>query len=233
MLAHNEIDTPPRQNPYAVGGWRSAIGASLFCALARDLATIDQKTPRGAIVVLTEPELLERLRRGDEAAFDSIFRAHYPQLVGVAEGMLGDRGTAEEIAQEVMLELWKRREALALESLRAYLIRATRNRALNYIRHEKVTRQAEPFAIGETTAPASAETDLVDQEIDAAVKAAIRQLPDRCREVFELSRVHGLKYSEIARTLDISVKTVEAQMGKALRTLREQLAAYLPKTESL
>ena len=189
--------------------------------------------PRVAIVVLTEPELLDRLRRGDEAAFDTIFRTHYAQLVSVAEGMLGDRGAAEEIAQEVMLELWKRRGTLALESLRAYLIRATRNRALNQIRHDKVTREAEPYAAGESSAPASAEADLADQEIESAVKAAMQTLPDRCREVFELSRVHGLKYSEIARTLDISVKTVEAQMGKALRTLREQLAAFLPKSDSL
>ena len=197
---------------------------------ARKLATTEL---RAAIVVLTEPELLDRLRRGDEAAFDTIFRTHYPQLVLVAENMLGDRGLAEEIAQEVMLELWKRREALALESLRAYLIRATRNRALNQIRHEKVTRQAEPFAAGESSAPASAEADLADQEIESAVKAAVQQLPDRCREVFELSRVHGLKYSEIARTLDISVKTVEAQMGKALRIMRDKLAKWLPPSDEL
>src|SRR5262249_48805922 len=132
-------------------------------------------------------------------------RTHYAQLVGVAEAMLGDRGSAEEIAQDVMLELWRRRESLSLESLRAYLIRATRNRALNQIRHDKVTRRAEPFAAGETTSPSSAEADLADQEIEQAVKQAVQTLPERCREVFELSRVHGLKYAEIASTLDISV----------------------------
>jgi RNA polymerase sigma-70 factor, ECF subfamily len=188
---------------------------------------------RSAIVAVTEPELLERLRRGDQAAFDAIFRAHYAQLVSVGESMLGDRGSAEEIAQDVMLELWKRREGLNVDSVRAYLIRATRNRALNQIRHDKVTRRAEPFAAREQSAPASAESDLADQEIVAAVKAAVQHLPERCREVFELSRVHGLKYSEIARTLEISVKTVEAQMGKALRILRERLADFLPDVEGL
>jgi RNA polymerase sigma-70 factor (ECF subfamily) len=180
---------------------------------------------------LTESELLDRLRRGDQAAFDTIFRTHYAQLVGVAEPMLGDRASAEEIAQDVMLELWRRREALNVESLRAYLIRAARNRALNQIRHDKVTRLAEPFAAGETTAPSSAESDLADQEIEQAVRDAVQQLPDRCREVFELSRVHGLKYSEIASTLDISINTVEAQMGKALRMLRERLASFLPRSD--
>ncbi len=188
---------------------------------------------RRAIADLTESELLERLKRGDQAAFDSIFRTHYAQLVGIGESMLGDRGTAEEVAQDVMLELWRRRESLNLDSVRAYLIRATRNRALNQIRHDKVSRRAEPFAAGETSAPASAESDLADEEIDRAVKEAVQALPARCREVFELSRVHGLKYAEIARTLDISVKTVEAQMGKALRMLREKLAGFLPATEDV
>jgi RNA polymerase sigma-70 factor (ECF subfamily) len=69
----------------------------------------------------------------------------------------------------------------------------------------------------------------VHEELSVAVQAAVQSLPDRCREVFELSRVHGLKYAEIARQLGISVKTVEAQMGKALRTLREKLAGWLPE----
>ena len=175
-------------------------------------------------------ELLERIRRGDEGAFDAIFREHYPPLVGLAEGMLRSRAVAEEIVQDVMLELWRRRETLAVEeSLRAYLFRATRNRALNHLRHSRVERRGEPHVVGETTthrptAPAA----LVEEEIDVALRTAIGDLPDRCREVFELSRVHGLRYAEIAGALGMSVKTVEAQMGKALRILRERLAPWLP-----
>lgn len=178
---------------------------------------------------MDERELLARIRQGDEAAFDAIFRAQYPALVGMAEGMLRGRAVAEEIVQDVMLELWRRRESLPVEeSLRAYLFRATRNRALNHLRHSRVEREGQPHAASPTAEPATAPSTLVEEEIDLALREAMNDLPDRCREVFELSRVHGLRYAEIASALGISVKTVEAQMGKALRILRERLAAWLP-----
>jgi RNA polymerase sigma-70 factor (ECF subfamily) len=183
---------------------------------------------------VSDQELLDRLRAGDQAAFDSIFHTHYARLVGVAQGMLRERATAEEIAQEVMLELWRRRETLTVEtSLRAYLFRATRNRALNHIRHQRVERRGEPFTSAESSVAAAADSHLAEQEIDAALRRAVEHLPARCREVFELSRVHGLKYAEIARILEISVKTVEAQMGKALRIMRKQLAPWLPENKEM
>ena len=176
---------------------------------------------------MNDPNLLERLRAGDQAAFDDIFRAHYPALVASAEAMLRDRAAAEEVVQDVLLELWRRRETLAIDtSLRAYLFRATRNRALNRIRHERVQRRGEPI-LAIADAPAPADVALAEHEIDDAVRRAIAALPPRCREVFELSRIRGLRYLEIAETLGISVKTVEAQMGKALRILRDRLAPFL------
>ena len=178
---------------------------------------------------MDERELLERIRRGEEDAFDAMFRLHYPPLVGLAEGMLRSRAVAEEVVQDVMLELWRRREALAVEeSLRAYLFRATRNRALNHLRHDRVERRGEPHLVGEVADQPAAPSVLVEEEIEVALRAAVSELPDRCREVFELSRVHGLRYAEIASALGISVKTVEAQMGKALRILRDRLAPWLP-----
>jgi RNA polymerase sigma-70 factor (ECF subfamily) len=180
---------------------------------------------------LNDRELLGALRAGDEAAFDTIFRAYYATLVPVVEGILRERALAEEVVQDVMLELWRRRETLSVtDSLKAYLFQAARNRAFNHIRHRKVEERGFVHLDHETAAPASAHADLVEREIDGAVRAAVAELPPRCREVFELSRVHGLKYAEIARTLDISVKTVEAQMGKALRVLRGRLSAYLPES---
>ena len=179
-------------------------------------------------------ELLERLREGDESAFDSIFRTWYAPLVRLAEGMLRSRAVAEEIVQDVMLELWRRREALAAEgSPQAYLFQSTRNRALNHLRHLRVERRGEPHAVGESSVPAAAQSELVEEEIEGALRDAVRGLPDRCREVFELSRANGLKYAEIAGLLGISVKTVEAQMGKALKLLRARLAPWLPGGSSL
>lgn len=177
---------------------------------------------------MTEREWLAGIRAGEESAFDAVFRAYYARMVRVSEAMVGSRAPAEEIAQEVMLELWRRRQTLGVDtSLQAYLFRATRNRTLNYLRHEKVAQRGSLFAAPEMVAQPEGDRGLVEAEIDVALKNAIAQLPPRCREVFELSRLHGLKYSEIAETLDISVKTVEAQMGKALKIIRERLAGYL------
>lgn len=179
---------------------------------------------------MTDQQLLAGLRGGDEAAFDTLFRTHYSSMVALAESILRDRAVGEEITQDVMLELWRRRETLTIdESFRAYLMRSTRNRALNHIRHENVVRKAEPLLSIHQESVASATTEIAEREIDAALQEAILTLPARCREVFELSRRSGLRYSEIATTLGISVKTVEAQMGKALRVLREKLAPWLPE----
>jgi RNA polymerase sigma-70 factor (ECF subfamily) len=177
---------------------------------------------------------LDRLRAGDMAAFDAIFREHYPRLVGAVTTMLGDRDAAEEVAQEVMFELWRRRAELVIEGgLRPYLHRSARNRALNRIRHERTVQSAQPLLAAGIDGPASADSassadNLVRaREIDAALVRAREAMPPRCREVFELSRLHGLRYAEIAAALEISVKTVEVQMGKALRIVREHLDPWL------
>jgi RNA polymerase sigma-70 factor (ECF subfamily) len=181
---------------------------------------------------VTDRELLDRLRQGDRDAFDTVFRAHYATLVGVAERIVGERAVAEELGQDVMLELWRRHETLVVdESLRAYLVRAARNRALNHLRHERMVVRTAPRAAGETVTLPDAPGNLVEDELEAAVREAVASLPERCREVFELSRGQGLRYAEIAGVLGISVKTVEAQMGKALRVLRERLAPFLPGGE--
>jgi RNA polymerase sigma-70 factor (ECF subfamily) len=178
---------------------------------------------------LSDRELLERLRKGDTTAFDAIFRTWYGPLVGTAERMLRDRAVAEELVQDVLLELWRRRESLAAEgSPQAYLFQATRNRVLNHLRHLKIEQRSEPELQTDSASAPHADAEVTQEELSVAVQDAVRSLPDRCREVFELSRVHGLKYAEIAAQLGISVKTVEAQMGKALRTLRERLAPWLP-----
>lgn len=182
------------------------------------------------ISAMDEPELLLRLRRDDDAAFAAIFRAHYAGLVGAAERLLRERARAEDVAQEVMLELWRRRHTLPADvSLRAYLHQSARNRALNQIRHARVARDGEPHIRPPTAAPptdAGARTG----ELETAMRAAVAELPDDVRETFQMSRVDALTYPEIARVLEISIKTVEARMGRALRLLRERLAPWLPES---
>lgn len=183
---------------------------------------------------IDDRELLARLRAGETSAFDAIFRANYALLVRVSEAMLRERATAEEIAQDVMLELWRRRESLDVtESVRGYLLQATRNRTLNELRHRAIERKSEPQIIESSPHLPSTDAAAREGEIEVALQAAVAELPDRCRQVFELSRVDGLKYAEIATRLGISVKTVEVQMGKALRLLRERLKAWLPAGETL
>lgn len=184
--------------------------------------------------VVTDAELLAGLRRGESSAFDTIFRDWYARLVLIADRIVGERQVAEDLAQEVFLELWRRRETLALETtVHAYLLQSVRNRALNHLRHVQVRRRsaAEVVEMSGSSIPADAET--VAGELAVAIEHAMQALTPRCREVFQLSRERGFKYSEIATQLGVSVKAVEAQMGKALRTMREHLAPWLPEAESL
>ena len=178
----------------------------------------------------SERALQQRIRAGDESAFDTVFRTHYAHLVRMAESVVREHALAEEVAQEVMLELWRRRETLHVEqTFRAYLLRSTRNRALNHVRHQRiVAREAAIAAIDAPSAP-SAEDEVLGTELEQAVRAAIDGLPKKCREVFLLSRDHGLKYAEIAVALEISVKTVEKRMGQALAELRQRLDQWLPR----
>ena len=179
----------------------------------------------------SERALQERIRGGDEAAFDAVFRDNYAHLVRMAESIIRERALAEEIAQDVMLELWRRRESIEVEqSFRAYLLRSTRNRALNHVRHQRIVMREATIAAAaaESARAQSAEDEMLGTEMERAVRQAIASLPEKAREVFQLSRDQGLKYSEIAVLLDISVKTVEKRMGQALAELRDRLAQWIP-----
>jgi RNA polymerase sigma-70 factor (ECF subfamily) len=176
-----------------------------------------------------DPELLSRLARGDEAAFNALFRECYPALVLAAERLVGDRAAAEDAAQEVMAELWRRHAALPPGlSVRGYLFQSVRNRALNQIRHARIVRAAEPHVRPPSALP-PADAGALTGELGEAMRAAVEELPEDLAEVFHLSRRDGLTYPEIAARLGISVKTVEGRMGRCLKLLRERLAPWLPE----
>jgi len=172
--------------------------------------------------------LLQRIRQGDEQAFDLLFRQYYAALVGFAESLLRGRAMAEDVVQDVLLEVWRRRESLEIDvTWRSYLFRATRNRALNDLRHLRVALRAEPLVRGPESEEASSPAEIDAQELDRQFQRVLAGLPEPVREVFQMSRRDGLTYGEIAGALGVSVKTVEARMGRALKELREQLADWL------
>ena len=178
---------------------------------------------------MSDADLLARLRAGDHAAFDAIFRQWYEPVVRSANRVLHDPGVAEELSQDVFLELWRRRESLApASSVAGYLMRAVRNRSLNHLRHLQVQQKSAVYveALSEPTEYADADTQA--GELQDAVRSAIDALPPRTREVFLMSRERNLRYSEIAEQLGVTVKAVEANMSRALRQLREKLSPFLP-----
>jgi RNA polymerase sigma-70 factor (ECF subfamily) len=177
---------------------------------------------------VTDADVLHRLRSGDHAAFDAIFRQWYEPVVRTANRILHDPGVAEEVAQEVLLELWRRREQLPEgSSVPGYLLQAARNRALNHLRHLQVQKKSQVFVEALHEPAEHADAGAEANELETAIHEAIAALPPRTREVFLLSRERNLRYAEIAEQLGVSVKAVEANMTRALKQLRERLAPFL------
>jgi RNA polymerase sigma-70 factor (ECF subfamily) len=182
-------------------------------------------------LVRDDCDCVERVPSGDVAAFEQLFVQYYEPLVGFAYVYVKSKAVAEEIVQDVMVRIWERGAAWQVEgSVASYLYRAVRNGVLNHGRAERRARKAltggELALAGPRWAPHAddrAETaELLDQ-----LRAALDTLPEGCRQVYLLSRQHGLCYREIAGALGISVKGVETQIGRALKRLKERLSDCL------
>jgi RNA polymerase sigma-70 factor (ECF subfamily) len=176
-----------------------------------------------------DAELLARLRAGDERALEAVFRAHYATMCVVVRRIVFAPDVAEELVQDVFFKLWSRREQLAeIDALKTYLYRAARNTALNHLRRQKLEHAYEERELlkGEPVSQEDVSDGASTGEVERAVRVAIQKLPERCREIFLMSRDGGLTYGQIARELGISIKTVETQMGRALKSLRLSLAEF-------
>lgn len=178
----------------------------------------------------TEGQLIERIRKGDEAAFESVFRSNYANLCGFGNHFLKDQALAEDLVQGMFVNLWERREGFAVQGdIGKYLLAATKNACLNHIKHLKIRAKHQDHVKSQPANFAdNPEEELEKAELRSRIDQAIGKLPDRCAEIFKMSRFEGLKYQEIANKLGLSVKTVEAQMGKALKLLRADLRHLLP-----
>ena len=166
----------------------------------------------------------------DEKVFEEFFKTHFKALHSYAYTILKDDGIAEEMVQNVFYKVWEKKDQVDIQtSLKAYLYKAVYHESLNYLKHEKVKSVHEAHAMYSTDHSGNlAEKKLMQRELETKLQRAINDLPEQCRTIFQLSRFEELKYREIADTLGLSIKTVENQMGKALKILRLKLVEFLP-----
>lgn len=165
-----------------------------------------------------------------DALFENLFKTHFKCLYAYAFTVVKDGTIAEEIVQSVFLRLWAKRSDLVIHtSLKAFLYRSVYNESLNYHKHQKVKNAFRAHHLymqrNEMENDSSQEVQL--KELEHHLQTALNKLPEGCRTIFHMSRFEELKYREIAEKLDISVKTVESQMSKALKILRVELADFL------
>jgi RNA polymerase sigma-70 factor (ECF subfamily) len=175
--------------------------------------------------MLKEREIINRIRKGDIREFESLFRSYYTPLLNFGTSVLKDRDAAEEIVQELFYIIWRDREKLIITtSLKGYLFRSVYNRAMHHLDHIKVVRK---HAAETDTGSSTDSNDPLEimryRELNSRVAKILDNLPERCAQIFCMSRFEGLKYNEIASQLAISVKTVEANMGRALKEFRKEL----------
>ena len=174
-----------------------------------------------------DKELYRKLREGDEQAFKALFQKYYSPMCHFARQFLHDSQMAEETVQELFVHLWEKRQSLTIEtSVKHYFFRSIRNQCLNQIQHQKVRQQYASHVMEWSQQEADPEQYYIEVDLIKRIEKSIESLPPKRQEIFRLSREQGLKYKEIADQLNISIKTVEAQMGLALKHLRDELKEF-------
>jgi len=165
-----------------------------------------------------------------EVHFEEVFKSHFNRLYAYAFTIVKEEIAAEEMVQNVFFKLWEKQENITIRtSVTAYLYRSVYHESLNYLKHLKVKAAYQSHAaytMGNQSDNAGSKA--LVSELERKLNQALSELPEQCRTIFQMSRFEELKYQEIADRLGLSVKTIENQMGKALKILRVKLADYLP-----
>lgn len=184
----------------------------------------------------TERLIIEQLKQGNEDAYRYIYDHHYVLLCYVSNQYVGDRFLAETIVGDVIFHLWEIRDSLHITtSVRRYLMKAVRNRCLDYLSSEYKRREVSFSALAPEDLPEDRllQSDnypfgiLLERELEVEIQKAIGKLPVECRRVFEKSRFEGKKFKEISEELGISVNTVKYHIKNALSSLQNELNKYL------
>ena len=175
---------------------------------------------------MTSPpdKIVSEIIAGDKNAFEWAFRQYYASLLNLASGLLKDDGLAEEQVQEVFIRLWEIRHTLKEDlKLFPYLLTSVRNRCLNQIKRNQVEQKYITYQQQHYRNEILNYEEDIEEEVIKKVQHSIKQLPDKCREVFHLSRFEGLSHKQIAEKLEISTKTVENHITKAMKIIRKEL----------
>jgi RNA polymerase sigma-70 factor, ECF subfamily len=178
---------------------------------------------------LTDIYIQKKIQGGDIREFERLFTKYYGPLCHHADKILNDMDTAEDLVQEFFYRFWKNRESFSPKlSLNAYLYQSIRNNALHYLEHIAVRKNYKEQVFNEfqKMEPAPVQTDVELTELNNIISETLTKMPERCSSIFRMNRFEGMKYREIASFLSISVKTVEADMGKALQMFRKSLKEY-------
>lgn len=171
---------------------------------------------------LKEEILADQIKRGDEKAFSQLFDEYYSALCFYSNKLLFDMDLSRSLVQQFFVDFWINRDRLNVKySLKSYLYHSIRNRTIDYLRKLKKEEEAMKYMVLDSNEPFH---DLIEEaEINDRINRGLNSLPERCREIFIMSRFEQMKNKEIATRLNISVKTVEMQISIALKRLRENL----------
>lgn len=175
-----------------------------------------------------EQFIYSQMVEGDKKAFRFFFDKYYIDLCNLVNVYIHNEAIAEEIVQDIYIYFWERKENIQIESsVKAYLLRASKNKSINYLRNKKTKQSIHEKLREAAEITYEMPSNLLDaQQLREIIENAIKNLPEKCREIYRLAKVKEMSYKEISEELGISVKTVDNQMGNALKKLREQLRPY-------
>lgn len=181
-------------------------------------------------------ELFDQIKQGDQKALGLLFSVYFPRLNSFARNVVKDDVISQDIVQEVFVKVWEKKSDIEIINLEAFLFRLVRNRCIDYIKYLKVVnnrmQEIEIASKYEELYRIDFLGDepyiLIEQELSQKIEKTIEKLPERCREVFILSRINGLKNREIAEKLNINIKNVERHLSRALQSFRVSFSEEVP-----
>jgi RNA polymerase sigma-70 factor (ECF subfamily) len=181
-------------------------------------------------------DLFDQFKTGDQKALRQLFSIYFTRLNDFAKNVVKDDGISQDIVQEVFVKVWENRAEIESLNIEAYLFKLVRNRCIDYIKHLKVVNNHLQKIQVDSKYEELYRIDfignepyvLIEEELKTKIEQTIQSLPDRCREVFILSRIEGLKNKEIADQLNINIKNVERHLNRALQSFRKNFTEELP-----